>query len=133
MRTMFGRADKGAERLQRALEGGPVPHDNDTRLAVAAAGALVPGHTRSPERIQQTHDAAMAAFMRTLNPLETRDNAGTDDDSHGEVSLHLEEIELPGGGELVVSDIEEITPERLQTLAAAMAEVIERRAKDHQP
>jgi hypothetical protein len=129
---MFGRADREAERLERALEGGPIPHDTETRRAMAAAGALAPGHTRSPERIQQAHDAMMAAFMRTLNPVETRDDAGTDDGLE-DVGLHVEEISLPGGGELVVSDIEKITPERLQNLAAAMAEVIERRAKDHQP
>jgi hypothetical protein len=129
---MFGRADKGAERLERALDGGPLPHDTETRRAMAAAGALAPGHTRSPERIQQTHDAMMAAFMRTLNPVETRDDAGTND-SLEDLGLHREEIALPGGGELVVSDLEEITPERMQDLAAAMAEVIQRRAKDRQP
>ncbi|MEU9354967.1 hypothetical protein AB0D65_29230 [Streptomyces griseoloalbus] len=128
---MLRRADKASERLERALEGGPIPHDTDTRRALAAAGALAPGHTRSPERIQQTHDVMMAAFMRALNPLETRDDAGTDDGLE-QTELHRTEIELPGGGQLVVSDIEEITPERLEETAAAMAKILERRAKDHQ-
>ncbi|MDI3102006.1 hypothetical protein QJ054_33770 [Streptomyces sp. AN-3] len=128
---MLRRADKASERLERALEGGPIPHDTDTRRALAAAGALAPGHSRSPERIQRTHDVMMAAFMRTLNPLETRDDAGTDD-GLDDIELHRTEISLPDGGQLVVSDIEEITPERLEETAAAMAKILERRAKDHQ-
>ncbi|MFE6639499.1 hypothetical protein ACFVFT_38705 [Streptomyces tendae] len=128
---MLRRAEKASERLERALEGGPIPHDTDTRRSLAAAGALAPGHTRSPERIQQTHDALMAAFMRTLNPLETRDNAGTDDGLE-QTELHRTEIELPDGGQLVVSDLEEITPERLEETAQAMAKILARRAKDHQ-
>ncbi|MFE1206353.1 hypothetical protein ACFW5V_32220 [Streptomyces sp. NPDC058762] len=128
---MLRRAEKASERLERALEGGPIPHDTDTRRALAAAGALAPGHTRSPERIQQTHDAMMAAFMRTLNPLETRDDAGTDDGLE-QTELHRTEIELPDGGQLVISDLEEITPERMEETAQAMAKILARRAKDHQ-
>jgi hypothetical protein len=128
---MFRRADKAGERLERALDGGPIPHDVDTRRALAAAGGLAPGHTRSPERIQQTHDAMMTAFMRTLNPLEAREDAGTDDGLE-EPELHRTEIALPGGGQLVVSDLEELTPERLEQTAQAMAEILARRAKDHQ-
>lgn len=128
---MFGRADREAERLASALEGGPLPHDIETRRAMAAAGALAPGHTRSPERIQQAHDAMMAAFMRTLNPVETREDAGTDDGLDA-MELHREEIELPNGANIVVSDIEEITPDRMVNLAEAMAQVMERRSKDHQ-
>ncbi|MEU2968978.1 hypothetical protein ABZ687_28875 [Streptomyces ardesiacus] len=128
---MLRRADKASERLERALEGGPIPHDTDTRRALAAAGALAPGNTRSPERIQQTHDALMTAFMRTLNPLETRDDAGTDDGLE-QTELHRTEIELPDGGQLVISDIEEITPERMEETAQAMAKILARRAKDHQ-
>ncbi|MFI8206693.1 hypothetical protein [Streptomyces sp. NPDC085937] len=127
---MLRRADKGSERLERALEGGPIPHDTDTRRALAAAGALAPGHIRSSERIQQTHDAMMTAFMRTLNPVESREDAGTDDGLE-ETDLHRTEVALPGGGQLVVSDIEEITPERLEETAQAMAKILERRAKDH--
>ncbi|MFJ4880093.1 hypothetical protein ACIP93_33465 [Streptomyces sp. NPDC088745] len=128
---MLRRADKAAERLERALKGGPIPHDNDTRLSLAAAGALAPGHTRNPARIQQTHDAMMAVFQRTLNPLESREDAGTDDGLQ-EMELHRTEVALPGGGQLVVSDLEEITPERLEETAQAMAEILARRAKDHQ-
>ncbi|MER6616385.1 hypothetical protein [Streptomyces xantholiticus] len=128
---MLRRADKAGERLERALEGGPIPHNVETRRAIAAAGALAPGHTRNPARIQQTHDAMMAAFQRTLHPLETRDDAGTDD-GLDEVELHRTEVALPGGGQLVVSDLEEITPERLEETAAALAEILARRAKDHQ-
>ncbi|MEV8344522.1 hypothetical protein [Streptomyces niveus] len=69
--------------------------------------------------------------MRTLNPLETRADAGTDDGLE-EMELHREEIALPDGGQLVVSDLEEITPERLEETARAMAEILARRAKDHQ-
>jgi hypothetical protein len=128
---MFRRADKASERLERALEGGPIPHDSETRQLLAAAGALAPGHTRNPARIEQTREAMMAAFMRTLTPLETRDDAGTGD-GLDEVELHRTEISLPGGGQLVVSDLEAITPERLEETAAAAAEILARRAKDHQ-
>ncbi|MEU5748265.1 hypothetical protein ABZ804_22335 [Streptomyces sp. NPDC047726] len=128
---MLRRADQGSERLERALEGGPIPHDNDTRLALAAAGALMSGHTRNPARIQSTHDAMMAAFQRTLNPLESRDGAGSDDGLE-ETELHRQEVALPGGGKLVVSDLEEITPERLEATTQMMAEILARRARDLQ-
>lgn len=129
---MLRRADiKGAERLERALEGGPIPHDADTRHALAAAGALTSGHSRNPARVQQTHDAMMAAFQRSLNPVETRDNAGTGDGLE-ETELHRQEVALPGGGQLVVSDLEEITPERLEETAQMMAEILARRSKDRQ-
>ncbi|SEE83689.1 hypothetical protein SAMN05216483_6720 [Streptomyces sp. 2131.1] len=127
---MLQRADRGAERLERALEGGPIPHDSDTRRALAAAGGLTPGHGRNPARVQQTHDVMMAAFMRTLNPSEARDDAGTDDGLE-EMELHRTEITLPDGGQLVVSDLEQITPERLEEAAQMAAEILARRAKDH--
>ncbi|MCG8971863.1 hypothetical protein [Streptomyces sp. CL12-4] len=126
---MSRRADQ-AERLERALEGGPIPHDNDTRRALAAAGALAPGHHRNPTRVQQTHDAMMATFQRTLNPLETREDAGTSD-GLDETPLHRQEVDLPGGGQLIVSDLEEITPERLEA-AQQMADILARRFKDRQ-
>lgn len=106
---MLRRADRGAERLSRALEGGPIPHDSDNQRALAAAGGLAAGHSRNPARVQETHDVMMTAFMRTLNPPETRDDAGTDD-GLDELELHRTEVALPGGGQLVVSDLEEITP-----------------------
>ncbi|MFF8399912.1 hypothetical protein [Streptomyces sp. NPDC016172] len=129
---MLRRADKGAERLERALEGGPTPHDSDTRRALAAAGALAPGHTRNPARIEQTHDAMLAAFQRTLNPLETRDDAGSGDGLE-ETGLHRQEVELPGGGQLVLSDLEELTPERIAQASRMVAEILEQgSSKDHQ-
>lgn len=122
-------ADK-AERLERALEGGPTPHDADTRHALAAAGALAPGHVRSPERIQQTEDAMMAAFMRALSPLESRDDAGSGDGLE-ETELYREVIELPDGGEAIISDLEKITPELLEESTAVAVEILARRSKDH--
>lgn len=125
------RADQGSERLERALEGGPIPHDSDTRLALAAAGALTSGHARNPARIAATHDAMMAAFNRTLNPVESRVGAGSGDGLE-ETELHREEVSLPGGGQIVVSDLEEITPERLKATTEMMAEILARRARDLQ-
>ncbi|MFG2986149.1 hypothetical protein ACGFYQ_33695 [Streptomyces sp. NPDC048258] len=127
---MLRRAEQ-AERLERALSGGPVPHDQETRRALAAAGALTPGHRRSPARIQATHDALLLAFQRTLNPLETRDDAGSGDGLE-ETELHREEVALPGGGKLVVSDLEEISADRLEAAAEQFAEIIASRAKDRQ-
>ncbi|MFI7415399.1 hypothetical protein ACIBU0_42870 [Streptomyces sp. NPDC049627] len=128
---MLRRADRAAERLERALEGGPIPHDSDTRRALAAAGGLTPGHGRNPARVQATHDAMMAAFMRAQNPSETRDDAGTDDGLE-EIDLHRTEVSLPDGGQIVLSDLEEITPERLEEATFMAAEILARRAKDHQ-
>ncbi|MFF8696279.1 hypothetical protein ACF08W_29110 [Streptomyces sp. NPDC015144] len=127
---MLRRADRAAERLERALEGGPTPHDSDTRRALAAAGALTPGHGRNPARVQETHNIMMAAFMRTLNPSESRDDAGTDDGLE-EIDLHRTEVSLPDGGQIVVSDLEKITPERLEEATQMAAEILARRAKDH--
>ncbi|MDR3079537.1 MAG: hypothetical protein LBV60_01165 [Streptomyces sp.] len=125
---MLRRANS-AKRLERALEGGPIPHDADTRRALAAAGGLTPGHGRNPARVQQTHDAMMAAFKRTLDPSGTRADAGTNDGLE-EMDLHRGEVSLPGGGRLVISDIEKITPERLEEATLIAAEILARRAKD---
>lgn len=128
---MFGRAEKASKRLESALEGGPTPHDSETRRAMAAAGALAPGYTRDPARVQRTHDVMMAAFLRTLNPVEARDDAGTDD-GLDEVPLHLAEIELPDGSQVVLSDLEELTPDRVAQTTAVLREILERKAKDPQ-
>ncbi|MFB6629916.1 hypothetical protein ACFCWY_08480 [Streptomyces sp. NPDC056362] len=127
--AMFRRARQTSERLERALDGGPIPHDPETRSLLAAAGALAPAQTRDPARIQQTHDLMMAAFLRTLNPDATREDAGTDDGLEP-MELHRAEVDLPDGGQIVVSDIEELTPERLAATAAAIDEITARRAKD---
>ena len=124
---MLRRASKAAARLERALSGESVPHDAETRRAVAAAGALAPGHTRSPARIEQTREAMMAAYYRALNPVEGRADAGTTD-GLDEIDLHKTEFALPDGGELVVSNLEEITPQQLEELAAILAD----KARDHQ-
>ncbi|MGW2550008.1 hypothetical protein [Streptomyces sp. NPDC001635] len=121
--------DKETARLERALEGGPIPHDSETRRSLAAAGSLAPGHTRNPARIRQTHDAMMLAFQRAMNPVEARDDAGTGD-GLDDFELHREEVALPGGGRLVVSDIEPITPEALEEAAGMYADILERRARD---
>lgn len=128
---MLRRAD-GAERLERALEGGPIPHDGETRRLLAAAGTLAPGYTRDPARVQATEDAMMLAFDRAMKPLEQREDAGTGDGLE-ETELHREEVALPGGGRLVVSDLEHITPARLDEAAQMYAEILERRSsKDRQ-
>ncbi|MFI6142352.1 hypothetical protein ACIBCC_29700 [Streptomyces griseus] len=119
-------------RIERALEGGPVPHDAETRRCLAIAGALAPAPGPSAARIQSTHDAMMLAFQRTLNPLESRADAGTGDGLE-EMELHRREIELPGGGSMIVSDLEEITPDRLDETVDQIAAVLERRSKDRQP
>jgi hypothetical protein len=124
---MLRRAD-GTERLERALEGGPRPHDAETRRLLAVAGALAPSYTRSTARVQATHDAMMTAFQRTLNPLETREDAGSGDGLE-ETPLHREEVALPGGGRLVISDLEEITPERLDETAGVIAEILQRKTE----
>ncbi|MGW3627623.1 hypothetical protein [Streptomyces sp. NPDC000880] len=108
-----------------------MPHGQDTRRAVAAAGALAPGYRRSPARIQATHDAMMREFMRTLNPVETRDDAGSGDGLE-ETELHRQEVALPGGGLLVLSDLEEITPDRREEAAEQIAAILDRRSRDHQ-
>ncbi|MEU5978458.1 hypothetical protein [Streptomyces sp. NPDC047315] len=79
--------------------------------------------------MKATEDAMMLAFERTLNPLKTRDDAGTGDGLE-EPELHREEIALPGGGRLVMSDLEPITPDRVDEAAAMYAEILARKAKD---
>lgn len=127
---MFRRAD-GSERLERALDGGPVPHDAETRRLLAVAGALAPGYTRDPARVKATEEAMMLAFERAMNPLQKRDDAGTDD-GLDETELHREEVALPGGGRMVASDLEEITPERLDEATQMYADILARRSKDRQ-
>ncbi|WP_181800930.1 hypothetical protein [Streptomyces shenzhenensis] len=111
---MSRRADQ-SESLERALDGGPMPHDEDTRQMLAAAGALQPGYRRSPARVRSAREAMLREYARVQNPQETREDAGTGD-GLDELELHREEVELPGGGHLVLTDIEAITPERVEKM-----------------
>ncbi|MFJ9416763.1 hypothetical protein ACIRPT_21580 [Streptomyces sp. NPDC101227] len=120
---MSRRADQ-SERLERALDGGPTPHDEETRQMLAAAGALRPGYQRSPARVRATRDAMLREYERAQNPQETREDAGTGD-GLDEPEIHREEIELPGGGHLVLTDIEAITPERAEKTAAHIARILQ--------
>ncbi|MFJ2745286.1 hypothetical protein ACIO3O_37140 [Streptomyces sp. NPDC087440] len=126
---MLRRADQASERLERALDGGPVPHDQETRRALAAAGALAPFHRRSPARIQATHDAMLQAFERAAHPAQARSDAGSNDGLE-QTQLHRREVALPNGGRLVVSDLEEIDAARLEEAAEQFAAALERRSKD---
>ncbi|WP_130340359.1 hypothetical protein [Streptomyces sp. BK022] len=123
------RLTEAADRLERALAGGPVPHDAETRRMLAAAGALAPDTTRSPARIKSTRDAMLNAFRRANAPVDTRQDAGTGDGLE-EVRLHREETTLPGGGRLILSDMEEITPAQIDAAVEAHAAIA--RDKDHQ-
>ncbi|MFI1012692.1 hypothetical protein [Streptomyces sp. NPDC020965] len=117
------RADQ-SERLERALDGGPAPHDEETRQMLAAAGALRPGYRRNPARVRATRDAVLREYARAQNPQETREDAGTSD-GLDELEIHREEIELPGGGQLLLTDIEAITPERAEKTAARIARILQ--------
>ncbi|MEU8540932.1 hypothetical protein AB0C52_13250 [Streptomyces sp. NPDC048717] len=117
------RRGEQSERLERALDGGPVPHDEEARLLLAAAGALRPGYRRDPARIQATKAAALREFERALNPQATREDAGTSD-GLDEPEIHLHEVELSGGGRLTLSDIEPITPERAERSREAIERIL---------
>ncbi|MFZ3557240.1 hypothetical protein [Streptomyces sp. BH055] len=113
-----------SERLERALDGGPVPHDEDVRRMVAGAGALKPGSRRSPSRVRFTREAMLREYERAQNPQDVREDAGTGDGLE-EVEIHRQEVELPGGGRVVLADIEAITPERAEKTAAYIARVLQ--------
>ncbi|MCX4677583.1 hypothetical protein OG413_20130 [Streptomyces sp. NBC_01433] len=117
------RADQ-SERLERALDGGPTPHDEETRLLLAAAGTLRPGSRRSPARVQSAKEAMLREYERMQNPQEAREDAGTGD-GLDDTEIHREEVELPGGGSLVLTDIETITPERAEKTAARIARILQ--------
>ncbi|MFE9993558.1 hypothetical protein [Streptomyces avermitilis] len=127
---MSRRADQ-SESLERALDGGPVPHDEDTRQMLAAAGTLQPGYRRSPARVRDTREAMLREYARAQNPQATREDAGSSD-GLDEPEIHREEIELPDGGHLVLTDIEDITPERAEKMAAHIARVLESKERDRQ-
>ncbi|MFP3990965.1 hypothetical protein U9R90_26560 [Streptomyces sp. E11-3] len=90
---------------------------------LAAAGAMRPGHRRSPARVQATKEAMLREYERAQNSRESREDAGTGD-GLGEQVIHREEIELPGGGHVVLADIEAITPERAAKTAARIARIL---------
>ncbi|MEW1701193.1 hypothetical protein [Streptomyces sp. NPDC091278] len=130
---MWRRGDQNqSERLERALDGGPLPHDEETRRLLAAAAALRPGYRRDPSRIQATREAAIREFERALNPQTAREDAGTAD-GLDEPELHQAEIELSDGSQLVLSDIESITPERAEKTRQAIERILDRdRDRDRQ-
>jgi hypothetical protein len=127
---MSRRADQ-SERLERALEGGPTPHDEETRQMLAAAGALQPGYRRSPSGVRATKEAMLREFARAQNQQEAREDAGSSD-GFDEPELHREEIELPDGGQLVLTDVEEITPERAAKTADRIARILNAKERDRQ-
>ncbi|MFE2188565.1 hypothetical protein [Streptomyces sp. NPDC059455] len=127
---MSRRADQG-ERLERALDGGPIPHDEETRQLLAVAGTLSPGHRRSPARVRAARDAMLRAYAHAQNQQEAREDAGTGD-GLDEPEIHREEVELPGGGHLVLTDIEDITPERAEKTAARIASILQSKERDRQ-
>jgi hypothetical protein len=98
---------------------------------LAAAGALQPGYQRSSARVGATKDAMLREFARAQNPPETREDAGSGD-GLDEPVIHREEIELPDGGHLVLTDIESITPERAEATAAHIARILESKERDRQ-
>ncbi|MEU0427172.1 hypothetical protein ABZ235_26805 [Streptomyces canus] len=127
---MSRRAEQ-SERLERALDGGPTPHDEETREMLAAAGALRPGYQRSPSRVRDAKEAMLREFARVQNPQEAREDAGSGD-GLDEPEIHREEIELPDGVQLVLTDIEDITPERAEKTAARIARILNTRERDRQ-
>ncbi|WP_143659177.1 hypothetical protein [Streptomyces sp. SA15] len=98
---------------------------------LAAAGALRPGNRRSPSRVRATREAMLREFARVQNPQETREDAGSGD-GLDEPELHREEIELPEGGQLVLTDIEDITPERAEKMKARIASILNIEERDRQ-
>ncbi|MGG2460099.1 hypothetical protein ACO0M4_09810 [Streptomyces sp. RGM 3693] len=98
---------------------------------LASAGALRPGYRRSPARVRGARDAMLREYLRAQNPQETRQDAGSDDGLE-EPEIHREEMELPGGGHLVLTDIESITPERAERTAARIAEILRSKERDRQ-
>ncbi|MFK0279574.1 hypothetical protein ACIQVL_03740 [Streptomyces sp. NPDC090499] len=127
---MSRRADQ-SERLERALGGGAAPHDDESRQMLAAAGALKPGEHRSPSRVSDTRAAMLREYERAQNPPEVRADAGSRD-GLDEPEIHREEVELPDGGQLVLTDIEAITPERAEKAAARFARILNSRERDRQ-
>ncbi|GHH21909.1 hypothetical protein GCM10018780_69710 [Streptomyces lanatus] len=127
---MSRRADQSG-RLEGALEGGPIPHDEDTRQMLAAAGALQPGHQRSPSRVRAAREAMLREYARTQSPQETREDAGSGD-GLDEPEIHRVEMELPDGGQLVLTDIENITPERAEKTADHIARILNSKERDRQ-
>ncbi|MFE0058632.1 hypothetical protein [Streptomyces sp. NPDC059003] len=98
---------------------------------LAAAGALRPGFRRSPSRVRSTREAMLREYARSQSPREAREDAGSGD-GLDEPEVHREEIELPGGGHLVLTDIEAITPDRAEKTAARIAQILESRERDRQ-
>lgn len=127
---MIRRADQ-SERLEKALDGGPAPHDEETRRMLAAAGALRPGFERSPARVRATREAMLREFSRVQNPQNARPDAGSGD-GLDDLETHREEIELPGGGHLILTDIEDITPERAERTAARIEQILRSNERDRQ-
>ncbi|MGI5337631.1 hypothetical protein ACQEVS_09670 [Streptomyces sp. CA-181903] len=91
---------------------------------LAAAGALRSGYRRSPARVRATREAMLREYERAQNPQESRDDAGTGD-GLDEPEIHRKEMDLPGGGHLVLTDIEAITPERAEKTAARIARILQ--------
>ncbi|NEA53617.1 hypothetical protein G3I60_05455 [Streptomyces sp. SID13666] len=91
---------------------------------LAAAGTLQPDERRDPARVRAAKEAMLRAYAHAQNPPEARDDAGTDDGLE-EPEIHRQEIDLPGGGQLVLSDIEAITPERAEATRARIARILQ--------
>ncbi|NGO69344.1 hypothetical protein [Streptomyces boncukensis] len=81
--------------------------------------------------MERTREAMLREFSRAQNPQAARADAGSHD-GRDEPEIHRAEVELPGGGQLVVTDIETITPERLEKTADRIAEILQSKEGDRQ-
>jgi hypothetical protein len=70
-------------------------------------------------------------YARTQNPPETREDAGSGD-GLDEPEIHRVEVELPDGSQLVLTDIENITPDRAKKTAERIAGLLNSKERDHQ-
>lgn len=99
---------------------------------LAVVGALQPDERRNPARVRSIKEAMLRAYEHAQQQPEAREDAGTDD-GLDDVEIHRHEMDLPGGGHLVLTDIEEITPERAEKTAARISCILQTSdERDHQ-
>ena len=109
-------------------EGEATVDDGQSAAERAAAAALRPGVQISASRRRHTISLAMREFHRGGRQSTPRDDAGSRD-SLDNPGTSITEVPLHDGGRLVVSDIEPVTPDRLEETARAIAESMAQHAK----
>ncbi|MFJ8301338.1 hypothetical protein ACIQ9R_36305 [Streptomyces sp. NPDC094447] len=120
----LGRRDSGAEKLDRCLSGEKAA-DAETEDLAQLAAVLSPRRPISESSRQRAFEAMMRRADRRANPV-----AGTAEEDLATPVIHVRTAQTGERGRLRVVDIEAVDDERVEEIAARVAERMREKSRD---